>query len=211
MIFQNRIDAGQKLAKALKEKLPESDLKKAIVLALPRGGVVVGGQLAQILKIPLDVIITRKIGAPGNPEFAIGAVGLKSNSIFNQEVIASYGISRDYLVKEIKKEKLEIMRRYDLYRRGKPPLNLRNKVAIVTDDGIATGATMQAAILEIKLQKPAKIILAVPVAPPASIDALKAAVDEVVCLETSEPFFAIGNFYQNFQQTEDKEVIEILS
>jgi len=96
MIFQNRIDAGQKLAKALKEKLPESDLKKAIVLALPRGGVVVGGQLAQILKIPLDVIITRKIGAPGNPEFAIGAVGLKSNSIFNQEVIASYGISRDY-------------------------------------------------------------------------------------------------------------------
>jgi len=211
MIFQNRIDAGQKLAKALKEKLPESDLKKAIVLALPRGGVVVGGQLAQILKIPLDVIITRKIGAPGNPEFAIGAVGLKSNSIFNQEVIASYGISRDYLVKEIKKEKLEIMRRYDLYRRGKPPLNLRNKVAIVTDDGIATGATMQAAILEIKLQKPAKIILAVPVAPPESIDTLKAAVDEVVCLETSEPFFAIGNFYQNFQQTEDKEVIEILS
>ncbi|PIP21682.1 MAG: phosphoribosyltransferase [Candidatus Nealsonbacteria bacterium CG23_combo_of_CG06-09_8_20_14_all_40_13] len=211
MIFQNRIDAGQKLAKALKEKLPESDLKKAIVLALPRGGVVVGGQLAQILKIPLDVIITRKIGAPGNPEFAIGAVGLKSNSIFNQEVIASYGISRDYLEKEIKKEKLEIMRRYDLYRRGKPPLNLRNKVAIVTDDGIATGATMQAAILEIKLQKPAKIILAVPVAPPESIDTLKAAVDEVVCLETSEPFFAIGNFYQNFQQTEDKEVIEILS
>jgi len=114
-------------------------------------------------------------------------------------------------VKEIKKEKLEIMRRYDLYRRGKPPLNLRNKVAIVTDDGIATGATMQAAILEIKLQKPAKIILAVPVAPPESIDTLKAAVDEVVCLETSEPFFAIGNFYQNFQQTEDKEVIEILS
>jgi len=109
------------------------------------------------------------------------------------------------------KEKLEIMRRYDLYRRGKPPLNLRNKVAIVTDDGIATGATMQAAILEIKLQKPAKIILAVPVAPPESIDTLKAAVDEVVCLETSEPFFAIGNFYQNFQQTEDKEVIEILS
>jgi len=211
MIFQNRIDAGQKLAKALKEKLPESDLKKAIVLALPRGGVVVGGQLAQILKIPLDVIITRKIGAPGNPEFAIGAVGLKSNSIFNQEVIASYGISRDYLEKEIKKEKLEIMRRYDLYRRGKPPLNLRNKVAIVTDDGIATGATMQAAILEIKLQKPAKIILAVPVAPPESIDTLKAAVDEVVCFETSEPFFAIGNFYQNFQQTEDKEVIEILS
>ncbi len=206
MLFEDRHDAGKQLA----QQLEEYRGKNAIVLALPRGGVVVGYEVAKELNLPLDVIVTRKIGAPGNPEYAIGAVTETGDVQLNQEEIRLYGISRQYVDEEIRRQKQEIERRVQLYRGGRRMPSVWDKIAIVVDDGIATGFTMRASIRALKAEQPKKIVLAVPVAPPDVLDELRTEVDEVVCLETKEPFFAVGAWYRHFEQTTDEEVRDYL-
>lgn len=202
MLFRDRHDAGVKLAKRLEKYRG----KNAIVIALPRGGVVVGYEVAKTLDLPLDIVITRKIGAPGNPEYAIGAVAETGDVQLNQEEVRLFGISRQYIDEEIKKLKQEIERRVQLYRGGRRMPSVYDRVVIIVDDGIATGFTMRTSIRAIRSDNPSKIVLAVPVAPPDVLDEMRAEVDEVVCLATPEPFFAVGAWYKHFEQTTDEEV-----
>jgi len=206
-MFYDRYEAGQKLASALKNYKSKNDV---IILAIPRGGVVVGFEVTKALGVPLDIVVARKIGAPGNAEFAIGAVSEKGDIILNEESISEYQISRDYIKKEAKNQRQEVKRRLAEYRGGKEPANLKDKIVIIVDDGIATGASIKAAISSVKADAPKKVILAVPVAPPDTIEELKKEVNKVVCLEAPETFFAVGQFYQIFDQTSDEEVKEIL-
>lgn len=204
-MFKDRIDAGQKLAKVIKRRL-SFDPKNSIVLALPRGGVVVAAEVARDLKLPLDIIVTRKIGAPLNPEYAIAAVGEHSLVLNQREKV-----DNKYLKMEVKKERQEIRRRLKKYRGRRKILNLKNKQVVLIDDGLATGLTMEAAIEEVKTHYPQKIILAVPVAPPDGVQRLNSLAGEVIVLQIEPNFFAIGQFYQDFGQTADEEVINILS
>lgn len=202
--FKDRKEAGEKLAEVLKNY---SD-KNGIVLAIPRGGVVVGYEIAKKLNYPLDVIIPRKIGAPDNPEFALGAIGFDGEFIPNPEITESL-IDRNYLKEEIERQKEEIKRRLKIYRGSRPLPDLKNKIVILTDDGIATGSTMLAAVKSLE-GKAKKIIIAVPVAPSETYYRFLKIVDEFVCLYLPELFFAVGQFYENFTQTPDEEVIKIL-
>jgi putative phosphoribosyl transferase len=183
------------------------DAKDTIILALPRGGVVVGYEIAKKLNLPLDIVVPRKIGAPGNPEFAIGAVTETGEAILNEEVS---GISDEYLKSEAKKEKGEAERRLKLYRGSRPPLDLENKTAVIVDDGLATGLTMRAAIKTAKKLGAKKIIVAVPIAPPETAELIKKESGEIIYLETPLLFGAVGAFYKKFGQTTDEEVIELL-
>lgn len=204
-MFQNRIEAGKKLAPEIKKAISAEDLEEAIILALPRGGVVTGAKAAKELKIPLDIIITRKIGAFLNSEYAIAAVS-------QNELIINPRENPDpiYLQKEAKKQRKEILRREKVFRQGRPAPRLENKTVILIDDGLATGLTMKAAILEVKKQKAKRIIVAVPVAPPDTVSEISQMVDKIIFLDAPEPFFALGQFYQNFPQVSDEEVIRIL-
>lgn len=206
-MFYDRYEAGQKLASALKKY---RDKRNVIILAIPRGGVVTGFEVAKALNVPLDIVVARKIGAPGNPEFAIGAVSEKGEIILNEETVSNYRISQDYIKKEAKSQRAEVKRRLAEYRGKKKPINLKNKIVIITDDGIATGASVKAAISSVKTENPKKIILAMPVAPPGTIEELKKQVDEAVVIEKPSMFFAVGQFYQIFDQTSDEEVKKIL-
>jgi predicted phosphoribosyltransferase len=207
MLFKDRIQAGQKLA----EKLLEYKDKNVIILAIPRGGVVVAYEIAKVLNAPLDLIIPRKIGAPYQPELAIGAVTQDGTIILNEDIISYLPIPENYIEAEAERQKKEIERRLIKYRGSAIEPKLENKIVIIVDDGIATGATMLAAIASIRKKKPLKIIAAVPVAPPESLEKIKEYADEIVCLQTPEPFFAIGQFYERFEQLEDEEVIDILN
>ncbi|MFA5413098.1 MAG: phosphoribosyltransferase [Patescibacteria group bacterium] len=207
MIFKNRVDAGQKLAETLGKF---KDAKDTIILALPRGGVVVGYEVAKKLNLPLDIVVPRKIGAPGNPEFAIGAVGETGEGIFEEMVIGAYGITESYLQNEIKKEKAEAERRLKLYRGARPPLDLKNKTVILVDDGLATGLTMRAAIKTAKKFGAKKIIVSIPVTSPEAAELVKKEVDEIIYLEAPAFFGAVGSFYEEFGQTTDDEVIDLL-
>jgi putative phosphoribosyl transferase len=205
MLFKDRRDAGRQLAAALQTL----SLKEGLIIGLPRGGVVVAAEVARLLSFPLDVIIPRKIGAPFNSELAIGAL-VDDVVLLNDELIQSYGIDPSYVQAEIRKEKKEAMRRLVLYRQGKAPQNFKNKTVILIDDGIATGATMRASYLFIKSQKPKRIIIAVPVAPPDTVQRFKKEGAEIIALYTPMSFMAVGQFYDEFPQTEDAEVIELL-
>lgn len=207
MFFRDQISAGELLAKEL-EKYKG---KNTLVLAIPRGGVATGYGLAKRLNLPLDVIVTRKIGAPDNLELAIGAVGETEGSLWvNKKLVSQLGVSQDYIKSEIKIQKLEIKRRERVYRKGRKPFNLTNKIVILIDDGIATGATMIAAAREIRNMGSGKIVVAVPVAPPETVEALKKEADEVICLSQPKLFFAVGQWYRNFKQYSDEEVIKLI-
>jgi len=206
MLFKNRTEAGQALSAAL-EKFKGA--KKTVVLGLPRGGVVVASVVAEALGLPLDVLIPRKIGAPDNPELAIGAIA-GEGVVLDQGIISSLNVSEDYIRKEIAKEKQEAERRAKLFRKGKPSPDWTGWTALLVDDGIATGSTMRASIAALKKMHAAKIVVAVPVGPPDTIEELKGDVDLVVCLYTPSSFMAVGQFYDRFPQTTDVEVIEIL-
>jgi putative phosphoribosyl transferase len=208
MIFKNRLEAGQKLAEAL-NKFKKSE--NTIILALPRGGVVVGYEVAQKLNLPLDIGVPRKIGAPGNPEFAIGAITEQGVGVFDEITIGAYGITESYLQNEIKKEKAEAERRLKLYRGPRPPLDLKNKTVILVDDGLATGLTMRAAIKTAKKSGAKKIIVAIPITSPEAAELVKKEVDEIIYLEAPAFFGAVGSFYEEFGQTTDEEVIDLLS
>jgi putative phosphoribosyl transferase len=204
--FVDRVDSGKRLASALKN----FSGKKGIVLAIPRGGVVVGYMIAKTLKLPLDIIIPRKIGAPDNPELAIGAVAEDGTSILNQNLIKYLGVTREYVIEETERQKKEIRRRLELYRQDISYPNLKGLDVIVVDDGIATGSTMKAALASVKNRGAASITVAVPVGPPSTIDELEKMADRVVCIYKPEFFQAIGEFYRDFNQTSDEEVIGLL-
>ncbi len=207
MVFKNREEAGKKLAVKLKSFQKKKNL---VVLAIPRGGLVIGKELSAVLNCPLDIIVTKKIGAPNNPELAIGAVGALGEPVINKELAVRVGADEKYLEKEIASRQAEVERRIKEYRGNKPPLNLKNKIVIITDDGIATGATMEAAVEVVRQQEPKKIVVAVPVTSRDSLKKLEEKADEVVYLDAPLMFFAVGQFYQNFSQTTDKEVKKLL-
>lgn len=207
-MFRNRKEAGARLAAALQRFEDE----EPVVLALPRGGVPVAFEVAMALGAPLDLILVRKIGAPFQRELAVGAVvdGEKMELVVNEEIAREVGVPPGYLEKEASQQVQEIERRRQLYLGGRHLVEPRGRTVLVVDDGIATGATMRAALRAVRRRRPARLVLAVPVAPPETIASLRSEVDEVVCLETPSPFFAIGNFYDDFRQVGDEEVRELL-
>lgn len=208
MFFENRTDAGQKLAQEILKKFPNlRGNPKGMVLALPRGGVPVAFEIAKKLHAPLDLIVTHKLGAPGNEEFAIGAVAEDGSSFIDPG--AGGFASKDYLNEEIRRQLREIQKRIKKYRGGRPLPSLSGKIAILVDDGIATGHTMKSAIALAKNAKARRIIVAVPVLPKDTLAALKNEA-EVIYLETPWPFLAIGRFYGNFEQLTDVEVRDYL-
>ena len=208
MHFQNRVHAGKQLAHQLQ---PYKNRKDTIVLGLPRGGVVVAFQVAQDLVLPLDVVVPRKIGAPDQPELAVGAIAQDGSLVWNQDVKKMLGYTAADLAPIIDRELAEANRRLVLYRGNRPPLNLKGKIVILVDDGIATGATMRAGIASARALGAQKIIVAVPVASSEAIAAISHDADEVVCLSTPDYFPAIGMFYEQFAQTTDEEVIDLLA
>lgn len=207
MIFKDREDAGLKLAKVLQQYAHRPN---TIIIALPRGGVVVGFEVARALDLPLDIICPRKIGAPFNPELAIGAVTETGEGIYNQELIQELGISQVYLQKEVEKEKKAAQWRLEHYRKGLSPRNLKDKNVIIIDDGLATGSTMLAAIQSVRMEKAKEIIVAVPVAPPQTLNRLRKEVSQAVCLVVPTAFYSVGEFYDFFNQITDDEVINLL-
>lgn len=206
-MFRNREDGGNQLALLLQKYKNHSS---AIVLGLPRGGVVTAHALARELKLPLDILSLRKIGAPQNPELALGAVSATGEVFLNEDLIARLGVSRRDLQEKIDNEKRRAEERFQKFRKGRPPLQLEGKTVILVDDGLATGATMQAAILAAKEQRAGRVVVAVPVAAPDSLEEVERNADEVACLATPYFFQAVGEFYEDFSQTEDEEVERLL-
>jgi len=210
MIFPNRFEAGKKLASKLLTTLDLTPNSSLVVLAIPRGGVIIGSQLSSVLKCPLEVIMTKKIGAPGNPELAIGAVGPIGKPVIDETLAARLGADENYLKSKILNLKSELANRFREYRGNKPTLDLKNKVVVITDDGVATGSTMKAAIEIIRQESPQKIIVAVPVIAKDTLKEIENLADEVIYLKAPDLFFAVGQFYQDFKQVTDEEVKELL-
>lgn len=206
MFYQNRQEAGYQLA----QKLIKYRNEHPIIIALPRGGVVIGYEVSKALKAPLDVIVPRKIGAPFNPEFGIGAIAPNNVRVLDNQSIKLIGISEFQIEEIIQKETQEMNRRIQLYRKNLAPLNLKDKTVIIVDDGIATGVSTRAAVLSVKHMNPKKIILAVPVCPPDAADKFRKEVDEFLTLQEPLDFYAVGAYYSNFSQTTDDEVIALL-
>jgi putative phosphoribosyl transferase len=204
--FANRLDAGKQLAQALTRFKGED----VIVLSIPRGGVIVGFEVARALGARLDIIVPRKIGAPDNPELAIGAVTEDGTAILNDSLVSELGVSERFIREESVKQREEIVRRLKSYRGDAPYPGLKNRVVIVVDDGIATGYTMKAALASVRKKGAKSVVVAIPVGPPSTIRELGRIADHVVCLYTPEIFYAIGQFYDDFSQTTDDEVKKLL-
>ncbi len=204
-MFRDRHEAGNHLAEALARYKGKKD---TVILAIPRGALQIGAVLHEKLGLPLDIIITKKIPHPMNDEFAIGAVGPGGRYFLNDP--SAIEVPMGYVERKIDEISESIDERYGMYRWKKPLLKLDGKTVIIVDDGVATGSTMRIAIKIIRLQNPARIVVAVPVGPPDIVELLKSDAEEVVCLETPFPFFAIGQFYESFPQVEDEEAMAIL-
>ncbi len=213
MIFRDRKEAGELLAEAILRKY-NGTLKNPVVIAIPRGGVIVAKPIADTLNAPITLVIPRKIGAPFNEEFAIGAVTedgyILMNPKITEDLAYRMGITREYIERKAKEELKEIERRKRLYLQGRE-IPITNRDVILVDDGIATGLTVKAAILSLKRQKPNRIILAVPVMPADKVSEFQELVDDLIALYTPEYFSAVGQFYYDFSQTSDEEVIKALS
>ena len=209
MIYENRSDAGKRLAR----ELAGYKSQEPLILALPRGGVPVGAEIARALDAPLDLILVRKLGVPMQPELAMGAVidGAEPHVVRNEDIIAFLAMPEAEFEQICARELAEIERRRKLYLADRPRAELRDRVVIVVDDGIATGATVRAALQAIRGKGPGKLVLAVPVAPTSTLQELEGEADEIVCLQRHEPFYAIGLYYTDFHQVSDREVIGILS
>jgi predicted phosphoribosyltransferase len=207
MTFEDRSDAGRRLAAELSEYAHRPDV---LVLGLPRGGVPVGYEVARLLDVTLDVFIVRKLGVPGHDELAMGALASGGVRVLNDDVIDHLGISERTIETVAAREKDELERRERLYRSGRAPLNVEGRTVILVDDGLATGSSVRAAAAALRSMKPEKIIVAVPVAAAETCAALRDEVDEIVCLTTPEPFLAVGAWYADFSQTSDDEVRELL-
>jgi len=207
VIFQDRRDAGRRLAIELTDGRLSRD---AVVLALPRGGVPVGYEVADALGVPLDVFVVRKLGVPGQEELAMGAIASGGVMVLSDDLIQTLGITRQQLDAVARREWRELERRELLFREGRPPLDVKGRTAVLIDDGVATGATMLAAIAALKRLEPRRIVVGVPVAAPRTAELLASKVDELVCVATPEPFYGIGQFYVDFAQISDAEVREFL-
>ena len=207
-MFRNREEAGRILADKLSQYRNDPT---ALILALPRGGVAVGYQLSLALHLPLDVFITRKIGAPGNPEYAIGAVAETGSCSLNQEAVNSFGLSQHELDQLIHVQEKEIARRKNLYRQERSLPQLTGRTVLLVDDGIATGSTFMASALAIRSLQPRRLVGVIPVGPSSTIREVRSHVDELVVLMTPGPFEAVGNFFVDFTQVEDRDVIQYLN
>jgi predicted phosphoribosyltransferase len=204
-LLKNRVEAGKQLAQALR-----TASENAIVLAVPRGGVVVGYEVAKALGVPLDVIVTKKIGAPDNPELAIGAVAEDGTFILDEDLVRRLFVPEEYIGEEVERQRQEIQRRLVRYRGNVPYPSLKNREVIVVDDGVATGSTLKAALRLVRNKGAKTVTVAVPVGPSDTVGELEKLADRVVCLQTPEPFYAIGQFYVDFAQTSDEEVTKLL-
>jgi putative phosphoribosyl transferase len=205
MLFADRADAGRRLG----ELLAPSVASDAVVLGIARGGVVVAAEVARALRAPLDVVVPRKVGAPFNPELGLGAVA-PGVRFLDERLIRDLGVPPDYLEREIAAQEREIERRQAAYREDRGPVDVRDSVAVVVDDGVATGGTAVAALRWARAAGAREVVLAVPVAPPQAMPMLQAEADRVVALATPEPFHAVGQWYRDFDQTTDAEVVALL-
>jgi putative phosphoribosyl transferase len=207
MRFRDRAEAGRQLAALLTAYANQPDV---IVLGLPRGGVPVASEVAGALHAPLDVFLVRKLGVPGHPELAMGALASGGVRVLSDDIIRPLGISPAAIELVTERERAELERRDHLYRGGRPPAAIEGRTVILVDDGLATGATMEAAILAVRQLRPARVIVAAPVGAAESCQRLASVADEVVCASMPEPFQAVGLWYERFDQTSDEEVIELL-
>jgi predicted phosphoribosyltransferase len=205
--FHDRRDAGRRLAERLSAYANRPDV---LVLALPRGGVPVAFEVARALDAPLDVFVVRKLGVPGHEELAMGAVASGGIRVLNEPLLRQLDIPAHVVDSAAAREEAEIERRERLYRAGRPFPALEGRTVILVDDGLATGATMHAAVAALRARHPARLVVAVPVASPETCEELGRSVDDIVCAVTPEPFFAVGVWYENFDQTSDHEVRELL-
>jgi predicted phosphoribosyltransferase len=205
--FNDRVQAGRLLGEAL---LPYRDRDDVVVLALPRGGVPVAFEIVKAIDADLDLMLVRKLGTPGQEELAMGAIAAGGVRVLNPDIVGGLGISAETIEAVAQKESKELERRQRAYRGDRPPPQVKGRCVILVDDGLATGATMRSAIKALRQQHPARIVVAVPVAPPDTVETLRREADEVVCLATPEPFMAIGRWYLEFGQTSDDEVKALL-
>lgn len=204
--FNDRRDAGRQLA----EQLERFRAARPVVLGIPRGGVVIAAEIADRLGAELDIVLSRKIGAPGNPELAIGAIAEDGRLFLDEYISGRLGVSRDYIAREQARQLEEIARRVRLFRAVRPKVPLHDRVVIVADDGLATGATMQAALWAAHRDRPASTVAAVPVGAVDTVERISKSADELICLRAPEDFGAVGRFYRRFDQVEDEEVLAIL-
>jgi predicted phosphoribosyltransferase len=208
MIYRDRIDAGKKLASRLSEYANRDDV---LVLALPRGGVPVAYEVAKTLRAPLDIFLVRKLGVPGHEELAMGAIATGGVRVLNDDVVGYLDIPADVIDAVAEMELGELERRERAYRGNRPEPDVRGKIVILIDDGLATGSTMRAAAKALRQQDPERIVVAVPVSASETCDEYRMGVDEIVCAQTPEPFLGVGMWYRDFSQTTDQEVREILN
>lgn len=206
--YRDRYEAGHALAERLRPYAGRDDV---IVLALPRGGVPVGFEVAHELGLPLDLFLVRKLGAPGHEELAMGAIATGGAQLLNHDVVRTLHISADDVEAAIHREQIELDRRERAYRGDRPPPVVEGRTVLIVDDGLATGATMRVAVHALRMENPARIVVAVPVGAAETCDAIAAEADEVVCARTPEPFYAVGMWYQQFDQTSDAEVRDLLA
>jgi predicted phosphoribosyltransferase len=206
-LFKDRVDAGKKLAKELSKYANLSDV---LILALPRGGVPVAFEVAKELNVEMDIYIVRKLGVPGNEELAMGAIASDNIRVLNEDVVSSFQISERTIDIVAVRELRELERREYAYRGNRPKPEIKGKTVILIDDGLATGATMRAAVAALKTKNPAKIVVAVPTAAADTCMFFKETVDEIICVATPEPFYGVGAWYGDFSQTTDKEVCDLL-
>lgn len=206
--FRNRAEAGRQLARALERYAGRGEV---IVLGLPRGGVPVAFEIACALGAPLDVFIVRKLGLPGHEEFGIGAIASGNVRVVDESVLQSYGVDAETLDRITEREQLELQRREHLYRDNRPFPSMHDQTVILVDDGLATGSTMRAALAALRAKSPRSIVVAVPVGARETCSAMASLADEVICLETPDPFYAVGLWYENFEQTDDAEVHDLLA
>ncbi|MDX1656694.1 MAG: phosphoribosyltransferase [Candidatus Competibacteraceae bacterium] len=205
--YENRVEAGRRLAERLQDYAGQDDL---LVLALPRGGVPVAFEVAQSLQAPLDLMLVRKLGTPGQEELAMGAIASGGAQVLNEDLICHLAISATALERVAAQERKEMERRRQAYRGDRPEPQIGGRCVILVDDGIATGATMRVAVSALRQLKPAQVVVAVPVAPPDTVELLSREADKVVCPATPEPFFGVGRWYADFSQTDDQEVRRLL-
>ncbi len=207
-MFKNREEAGELLAQELIQFRKDPS---AILLALPRGGVAVAYQLSLALHLPLDVLITRKIGAPGNPEYALGAVSETGAVYWNREALLGLSLTERQLSAAVQAQQKEVTRRVALYRQGRPFPDLNDRTVILVDDGLATGATFFASVATARQGNPRRVIGAIPVGPRSTVEEARKLVDQLIVLRIPDPFYAVGNFYRDFEQVEDREVLQYLN
>ena len=205
--YRDRRHAGAELAPRLTRLEGRPDV---VVLALPRGGVPVAYEVARALGAPLDVFLVRKLGLPGHPELAMGAIATGGVRVLNDDVVSWYGISGAAIDQVARVEQVELERRERVYRNGRPPVELRDRIVVLVDDGLATGSTMKAAVQAVRAHAPARIVVAVPVGSPETCQEFAEVADEIVCARTSDDFTAVGEWYHDFSQTSDDEVRELL-